>query len=146
MWISLDFMSFSFYSTYIGVFKRRTVSTQVGWSTRIAKTHRFFASQIPEESIQNRVKREDLASFSCKILLNEWKSVFKGGTGLFGRLKIWVFKCGEMKDLENHRIDDRWRFTVWRCEAQKKWRLSEKKGFSNVKIVKLRYHGTSPLL
>ena len=33
--------------------------------------------------------------------------MFKGGTGLFGRLKIWVFKCGEMKDLENHRIEDR---------------------------------------
>ena len=26
-----------------------------------------------------------------------------GGTSLFGRLNIWVFKCEETKNLENHR-------------------------------------------
>ena len=30
-----------------------------------------------------------------------------GGTCLFGRLKIGVFKCEEMKNWENHRSEDR---------------------------------------
>ena len=30
-----------------------------------------------------------------------------GGTCLFGRLKILVFKCEERKHLENHRIENR---------------------------------------
>ena len=29
-----------------------------------------------------------------------------GGTCLFGRLKIGVFKCGELKNRENHRSND----------------------------------------
>ena len=30
-----------------------------------------------------------------------------GGTGLFGRQKIWVLKCEETKNTENHRSEDR---------------------------------------
>ena len=38
--------------------------------------------------------------------------------GLFGRLKIWVFKCEETKNLENHRSEDR-RSEGWQLEDVK---------------------------